>query len=679
LVGPAALCAAVLSGAILTTDQLTTRSSLIAIGLTLLLTLGHLGWFYPRHCPPPQDISIARMIDWEHTTDTVGTTAKGEYLPTWVRSMPDDDAYAAGQPAVRMPSESLPEGTQLLHAGYGPTHATIELETPTPFQVRYLAFYYPGWHVTVDSDPVPISPTEPDGLISFAVPAGRHTIHVHFGETPLRLAADILSILSLVTLIIVILNLRPQPDHSLTHPPIVHYSLFIVPLFIVSFFIVPLIPRHSNLMDGRLDHVDVPTEVTFSDEFVLLGHDALPESIPSGGEIEIKTYWRALQPGGPDYGVTINVVDTQPENGGYRWNSSAIRPPRWHRTPPPVWEWQPDQYATVELIVPILPGTPPGTYTIEAVAFDRDTLAPLTAHDANAQALGPALPLGQIAIVAPRCPADPNALDMRNRLDTPLGPLTLLAADFDRGQAAPGDPIHLTTLWRVDQQPPQAPNLTVHLMLLAPDGSPAAEFDLPPTTAQHPTSDWQPGQVWRGQHIVHLPADLGDGDHTWQFALHPTTSSTALPAHLTITAPDHTFAPPPVGLTTNTRLGDVATLVGTTVTPGSLAPGDTITVTLVWRAEAETRTSYRVFLHLLDPSGKLIAQSDSVPANWTRPTTGWLPGEYVTDAHTLAIPPDAPNGNYTLFAGLYVPDGERLTTPDGDDAILLTTIAVEAQ
>jgi hypothetical protein len=82
---------------------------------------------------------------------------------------------------------------------------------------------------------------------------------------------------------------------------------------------------------------------------------------------------------------------------------------------------------------------------------------------------------------------------------------------------------------------------------------------------------------------------------------------------------------------------------------------------------------------LLAPGDKLIAQSDGVPAGWSRPTTGWLPGEYVTDTRALAIPPDAPAGDYTLSAGLYIPGNGRLTTPDGANAILLTTITVETQ
>jgi len=185
---------------------------LAAIIIIALLVLGNLGWFYPRRCPPAKDTSIAGMIAWERATDTLGATAKGEYLPIWTHTMPEDPAldatYGAGGPIVRMPPESLPEGAHVLHADYGPVDATIVLDTPAPFRARYLAFYYPGWRVIVDGNPVPISPTDPDGLVSFDVPAGRHTIRVRFDETTLRLTADALSILSLVALFALIIRPR---------------------------------------------------------------------------------------------------------------------------------------------------------------------------------------------------------------------------------------------------------------------------------------------------------------------------------------------------------------------------------------------------------------------------------------------------------------------------------------
>ena len=111
----------------------------------------------------------------------------------------------------------------------------------------------------------------------------------------------------------------------------------------------------------------------------------------------------------------------------------------------------------------------------------------------------------------------------------------------------------------------------------------------------------------------------------------------------------------------------------------SLQPGEAVTVALVWLVEETPTASYHVFLHLLDPEGRLEAQSDGVPADWTRPTTGWVPEEYITDMHTLTLPRGAPADEYTLSAGLYVPKGERLAAPDGSDAILLMTFLVEGQ
>ena len=677
---PAAVGVAILAGAgahhVLRITHYASRFAPLVIISALIL--GSLGWLYPPHCDLPQPATLLGMLAYERTTNELGGTFFNELLPVWVREMPvehtlDDDLNAGREP-VRLRPETLPEGARILNTDYGPVEATIELDTPVPFRVRYLAFYYPGWRVTVDGDPVPIAPTEPNGLISFDVPAGHHTIHVRFGETPLRLLADIISFLSLTILLVLIFRSSRFTFH-VSHFTNSHWLLLvtavlllIAKLALIDRFDTPL--RRANLVDGSLRDVDVPAEITFGDEFVLLGHDALPESIASGERFEVKTYWRALQPGGPDYGVTVNVVDTE----GHRWNGSDIRPPRWHRTPPPVWEWPPDQYAIVALSVPLLPGTPPGDYTIEIVAFDQDTLAPLTAHDADGRALGPALPLGQIAVAAPRRPANPDTLGIRHRLDVSLGPLTLLGADLDRDEAAPGDPVLLTTFWRAGQQP--ADDLTFHLALLAPDGSTAAEYDLPLTVPWHPTSAWQPGDVWRGQHFLYLPAALDSAIYTWTVQLaqspsHPVTQ-------LSVTAPDRIFTPPPVDIETNTRLGNVATLVGANH-PITQSPNHPISITLVWRAEAETNVSYHVFLHLIGPDGALVAQSDGIPANWTRPTTGWLPGEYITDAHTLTIPPDAPAGDYILYAGLYVPDGERVTTPDGSDAILLTTIQVEVQ
>jgi hypothetical protein len=177
-----------------------------------------------------------------------------------------------------------------------------------------------------------------------------------------------------------------------------------------------------------------------------------------------------------------------------------------------------------------------------------------------------------------------------------------------------------------------------------------------------------------------IPATLENNTYTW--AVQNCGLSQDRPiGQISIAAPHHTFTAPPVDVEIDTRLGDVATLVGVALAPhpSPLAPATTLTVTLTWRAENTPPDSYHVFLHLLDTEGRLAAQSDGIPATWSRPTTGWLPGEYITDVHALTIPPDAPAGDYILSTGLYIPNGERLTAPDGTDAIPLTTISVTDQ
>jgi len=190
-----------------------------------------------------------------------------------------------------------------------------------------------------------------------------------------------------------------------------------------------------------------------------------------------------------------------------------------------------------------------------------------------------------------------------------------------------------------------------------------------------------PDGLWRAQRLLRLPADLADGSYTWRLAL---PDGPALSwGGLTLHAPERLWEAPPVALPVGVTLGGRATLLGANLTTmagevGSqglsvqVRAGEVLTVTLVWRAEAEMGRSYHVFLHLRGPGGEMVAQSDGVPAGWTRPTTGWLPGEVVVDERVLALPAALPGGVYTLSAGLYDPDsGQRLTAPDGTDALPL--------
>ena len=128
-------------------------------------------------------------------------------------------------------------------------------------------------------------------------------------------------------------------------------------------------------------------------------------------------------------------------------------------------------------------------------------------------------------------------------------------------------------------------------------------------------------------------------------------------------------------------LGDALRLDGYSVLTPEPTGGDVLQVALHWEALAPVAVRYKVFVHLVDAAGVIVAQRDSEPGGGARLTTGWAPGEGVTDLYGLLIPPDTPPGDHVLRVGMYALDGgERLpVTLDGQpigDAIDLTRLHV---
>jgi hypothetical protein len=108
----------------------------------------------------------------------------------------------------------------------------------------------------------------------------------------------------------------------------------------------------------------------------------------------------------------------------------------------------------------------------------------------------------------------------------------------------------------------------------------------------------------------------------------------------------------------------------------TLRPGDTLDLTLVWRAaQGPTVDHWKVFTHLLDSGSVIVAQRDAEPAGNLRPTTSWKVGEQVQDNYGIAIPADLPAGSYTLEIGMY--DGNRRShISGGEDHLILGEVRV---
>lgn len=132
------------------------------------------------------------------------------------------------------------------------------------------------------------------------------------------------------------------------------------------------------------------------------------------------------------------------------------------------------------------------------------------------------------------------------------------------------------------------------------------------------------------------------------------------------------------------RLGNDIELVGYDFASGPYTPGQTIPLALYWRAAIQPTDDVKVFVHLYDGRGTLVAQQDRRPYYGTRPPYTWSVDEQIDDPYALALPPDLPPGRYYLAVGMYDPlTGARLPIEAAvehvlpDNRILLDTLTVE--
>ncbi|MGC9467813.1 MAG: glycosyltransferase family 39 protein [Anaerolineae bacterium] len=124
-------------------------------------------------------------------------------------------------------------------------------------------------------------------------------------------------------------------------------------------------------------------------------------------------------------------------------------------------------------------------------------------------------------------------------------------------------------------------------------------------------------------------------------------------------------------ITAEARLGDLIDYEGYHVPTGSWTPGDIIPITLFWLAHEPVTERLKVFVHLVDGKGNLVAQADGEPQGGLLPTTAWEPGEVVIDRYGILLPDALPTGDYELRTGMYRFSGERLPvledgSPPGD-------------
>lgn len=110
--------------------------------------------------------------------------------------------------------------------------------------------------------------------------------------------------------------------------------------------------------------------------------------------------------------------------------------------------------------------------------------------------------------------------------------------------------------------------------------------------------------------------------------------------------------------------GGRAELLGYRLDPDAPKAGDSVTVTLYWRAVRVMDEDYQVFVHGDALGGKAARiHADHFPAKGRYPTDVWRSGEVVADPFRLKIPKPYGGERLGVYVGLY----------KGDHRVPLTT------
>ena len=534
--GVAGLAAAGLAGAsVLWVERLDRRAGWPAVAVVVLLIVaGSATMTYPRPFLPMENPTLADGLRYELSTQTIGTTTLGEYVPVWVKDVPLTsplvDDYLAGRPIDKLDRTTLPTGATAERLEHTAVLDSYRVFSPTEWTLRLNTFYYPGWTAAVDGRSAETAPDGPRALISVRVPAGEHLVAIQFEAIPVRTAAGGVSIAAwaLTVLALVYTRLRRNGSPSLPssaeetarseNEPVVSPAwgrgqTVALALILCAFALtVTCIDPHTDWFrrhspPDAVIGVEHPVRVNFDSKVALLGYDLTGEPSTPGGAVHLRLYWQALGPTGADYSTFVHL-DALPDLKT-RAQSDNVHPGDARaQIDVPVRTWTTDTYVRDEHTVAVPGDLPPVAYALRVGLYGRDGRR-LTMLDESGRPAGDAAFLQPIHVLARTAPDLKNLSDAR---DYRFGDrIELIGTRLDLGTLSSGGSLRLHVFWRAarpsssqrrsllggvpDWVAGPALDYTVFVHVLDAAGQVVAQADGQPVGGAYPTSWWWPGQT----------------------------------------------------------------------------------------------------------------------------------------------------------------------------------------
>ena len=589
----------------------------------------------------PSDVTTERLQLYELFTQNIGTTIRYEWLPQDVVPRPFTSG-ALVEPEKALSAVPL-DGARL--------EAALVQAWPTKQEWRawgeggaiaFPVLYWPGWGAWLDGGRVDVAPVQGAGYLALSVPPGEHFVLLRLGRTPLRAAAEVVSLCALVVVVFLLVRAwRQVPWRSVVR----WLSLVVLP--VLSFALLAQPEFHSDDLTMDFDQMPMlhhnPGGVNFDGVVRLLGYALSSDEPRPGDALTVTPRWTTATDA---YTATLRLV-----------SPAALR-----HDVEPLAEATGAAGASPELVLKLPDDVPRGVYLLQLRLFSlRGELRPRTPSGKARGSLylrpvrvsrGPAID-GDAAVLAPFGPA----IRLHTVTINQLGP----------------DGLRLRLGWSTER--PVAANYGISLRLLDREDQVVAVLDTQPGYGFLPTGMWRPGELIVDRYLLSIPENLppGDGYHLLVILYQVSTGEVVgqvrlgdfqLPLDSPFEAhrPPRSFSLPALPQVLEVDFGGQVRLAGHTLE----VEDDRICLTLWWQALQSPTDDYTVFVHLFDPAKEMIVvQSDAMPQDGRYPTSWWVAGEVVSETLELSTR-DVPMGEYQIAVGLYDRIVTRLPASEAD-------------
>jgi hypothetical protein len=624
--------------------------------LAYALIMGFVLYALPFTYRPTQLINGSDVLSaqrHERLRSEVALSSYGEYLPLWTADSLDPDAltmFWESSPVI--PRWTDREGILIEREAWAGTSAALQVVLEEARPVTLAWSYMPNWSVRVNSIYTTVYPDE-DGLVTFDLPQGRSSVIVEYALSDLQRAGIAISAIAVIifaaTLVVWFFVSHGSATSAEALP-----KPFLIGCIVVGIGLIGLktayidqtnnLWHHRRWTDGHFDQVPV-LDTVFNHELSLLSADISVSQ--NNSSITVSTYWAPLKQISRDYGILYSIRD--------RSGIEIKRHTRHQLAGLDTSRWLVGLYLEENVVIEIPKGTLPGDYSVFVSIYDREVLLPTINSAGN-----PDRPEINIGVVNLQPSVQKHESENLNT------PLSLFNVEGLPDSATEGSFFDVTLTWLTGRLSREAYSYALRWQGESGDVT-ISEYRL--LAPEFPTNLWKSSSLFKTPLRAQVPLLNVPGEYRLYIALVDLNQQVVYEAQIgsiAVITPPREFSRPQLEQTTSVKWHNGIELVGYEVMDNE--------VTFGWRTNRLLLVELRIFVHLVDERGMIIDQCDEVPVNWTRPTTSWLPGEFVV-TRCVFDKPIYPRGE--IRVGFYDTNSfERVRLGDNTTSFNLPTVAI---